>query len=57
MTKKYNDGRCCNICGNLERTYHEWDCSGTWSCETECKLGYDLEETDGTDCNDFIDNW
>ena len=57
MNKKYNDGRSCHICGNLETTYHEWDCSGTWSCEIECKLGYDLEETDGTDCEDFISNW
>ena len=34
------------ICGNLKTTYHEWDCNGTWSSESECKLGYDLEETD-----------
>ena len=55
MTKntQYNDGRSCSICGNLKTTYHEWDCKGTWTSEVECLLGYDLEETDGTNCDDF----
>ena len=57
MTKKYTDGRCCNICGYLETTYYEWDCSGTWTSEIECRIGHNLEETDGTQCDDFIDNW
>ncbi len=57
MIEKYNDGRCCSICGYLETTYHEWDCNGTWTSEIECRMGHDLEETDGTQCDDFIDNW
>ena len=49
----YDDGRGCTICGNLKTTYHEWDCCGTWTCEIECMLGYDLNEVDGTNCDDF----
>ena len=51
--KRYNDGRCCSICRNLKTTYHEWDCCGTWTSEVECSMGYDLDETDGTQCDDF----
>lgn len=54
MTKKrFNDGRCCNNCGYLITTYIEWDCCGAWSSESECAMGYDLDETDGTQCEDY----
>ncbi len=26
---------------------------GTWTCEVECIEGHDLDETDGTDCENF----
>jgi hypothetical protein len=54
--KRFNDGRSCSICGNLKTIYHEWDCMGTWTCEVECTEGYNLEETNGTDCEDFWHN-
>lgn len=57
MTEKYTDGRCCSCCRNLKTIYHEWDCSGTWTSEIECGMGHDLEETDGTQCDDFISKW
>ena len=55
--KRFNDGGCCNICGNLKTIYHEWDCSGTWTSESECVMGHNLDETDGTNCEDYIDDW
>ena len=50
---KYNDGRSCSICGYYKTTYHEWDCAGIWTSESECALGYDLDEVDGTECDDY----
>lgn len=54
---KFNDGRCCSICGNLITEYHEWDCCGTWTSESECRMGHDLDETDGTQCEDYYSKW
>lgn len=56
-TDKYNDGRSCSICGNLKTTYHEWNCNGNWhyESESECLMGHDLEETNGTQCDDYFD--
>ena len=51
--KRFNDGRCCSIYGNLKTIYHEWDCCGTWTSEVECDMGHDLDETDGIQCEDF----
>ena len=47
------------ICGNLKTTYHEWNCNGNWHFESEdeCLMGHDLDETNGTQCDDFISNW
>ena len=50
----FDDGRCCSICGNLETEYHEWDCNGTWTSESKCLMGHDLDETDGTNCKDYF---
>ena len=53
--KKFDDGRCCNLCGNLETEYHDLDSCGTWISKTRCSAGHDLNETDGTQCEDYYD--
>ena len=52
---KHDDGRCCNTCTRRYTIYREWDCMGTWTSENKCGVGHDLEETNGTDCDDYIE--
>lgn len=42
-------------CGEYRTEYHEWDCSGTWTCEDYCNMGHDLEDTNPNSCKDYWD--